>query len=204
MTALCVQTLGAAAIALDIGRWQRRNQPQNAFESHDEAPLQAPPPGFTPAPPEPLEYPPTSSIVHFITGDMNRGLKALRKSQPRCLHQTRQLVTSLHACQVLSLTRSLAHVRSLVRNIMFIAKDVWKTAEWVTFASDEVVCAVVDRLVQHAAWWDALQVLQAALTGAGASVAVPKVRCRNLSLLGLAVLASLQLTLVGSNQLPVA
>lgn len=76
-------------------------------------------------------------------------------------------MSTLGACQVLSLTQSVTDVRSLLYSIMFIGKDDWKTAHWVTLASDEVVCGVVDRLVQHHAWAEARQVVRATLSGTG-------------------------------------
>lgn len=175
MTSAGMQALGTAAIALDLGRWQqRRAAPRSDARKPPVSSLEAEGQSAPRAEPAVL-YRPADSPVHFIARDSNRALKALRSSQPHSLHRRRQLISSLRACQLLSLTQSVGDVRSLTYSIMFIGKDDWNTAEWVNVASDEVVCAVVDRLVQHCAYDAALQVVRATLASAGLAEGTSKV-----------------------------
>lgn len=156
VTSVGVQSLGTAAIALDLRQWQKRKSWAGARQS--------PAPNTQAGRSERAAmYRPTNSPVQFLARDSRRSLKALRASLPNAVHKQRQLISSQQACQTLSLTQSVGDVRSLVFSIMRMDKGAWKSAEWVRAASDEVVCAVVDRLVRHNGWDTALQVVQATL-----------------------------------------
>lgn len=163
-----VQDLGSAAMALDLGRWLRR-------KSWPGAQMPRVPQRRAGRPDRGATHRPSDSPVQFLARDSKRKLKTLRDSQPYGANKQRQLIGSQQACQALSLTQNAGDVRSLVFNLLHIDSDYWNTAKWVRVASDDVVCAVVHRLVQHSAWDTALQVVNATLATSEVAEDIPKV-----------------------------
>lgn len=151
-----MQELATAAVAFDLGRWQKRTGPIRSLTMSAPQDIRT------------LDTPvhkAASSPVHFIACDSKRALKSLRKSQAFHVHKPRQLLKPLHTCQLLSLTQNATDVRHLAYNVMCIGRHEWQTAGWVDGANQEVLCAILDRLVQHRSWKTAWHVVHAALVG---------------------------------------